>query len=228
MLPIAAAHDLFFIKPPDIIVPETASFRPYKPQDEGQIYEVCLKTCDDGMDGTDVFPENPRLIGDRLVGKFLALSPKYCFVVEDDHGVYGYVMAARDARDLLAQTRTSWMPAMRQKYPKPTKDDISPAEEVMLSFHSDSVEVTDEIYRCYPSVLRLDILASRMCDPAVPRRLLACALCALKAAGSYGVHTELNAGDEFMADFYGKLGFFTVGCEGEKSSDDMMYMGRLF
>lgn len=32
-----------------------------------QIYDICLKTCDDGMDGTDVFPENPRLIGDRWV-----------------------------------------------------------------------------------------------------------------------------------------------------------------
>lgn len=29
------------------------------------VYDICLKTCDDGMDGTDVFPENPKLIGDR-------------------------------------------------------------------------------------------------------------------------------------------------------------------
>ncbi|KAK7484904.1 hypothetical protein BaRGS_00023824 [Batillaria attramentaria] len=211
MLPIAAAHDLFFIKPPDIIVPQTASFRPYQPQDEEHVYDICLKTCDDGMDGTDVFPENPRLIGDRLVGRFLALSPEFSFVVEDDTGVYGYI----------------WQPVM-PKYPKPLKDDISPAEEVMLSFHNDPVEVSEEIYRCYPSVLRLDILPNRMCDPAVPRRLLACALCALKAAGSYGVHTELNAGDEFMADFYAKLGFFTVGGDAEKGSEDMVYMGRLF
>lgn len=32
---------------------------------QGQVYDICLKTCDDGMDGTDVFPENPKLIGDR-------------------------------------------------------------------------------------------------------------------------------------------------------------------
>ena len=98
----------------------------------------------------------------------------------------------------------------------------------MLSFHSDPSDPGEEVYHRYPSVLRLDILASRLTDPAVPRRLLACALCALKAAGSYGAHTELNAGDEFMADIYAKLGFVTTGSESDKSSEDMIYMGRQF
>lgn len=98
----------------------------------------------------------------------------------------------------------------------------------MLSFHSDPTGPREDVYQCYPSILRLDILASRLTDPAVPRRLLACTLCALKAAGSCGAHTELNAGDEFMADVYSKLGFVTVGSESEKSSDDMIYMGRMF
>ena len=101
-------------------------------------------------------------------------------------------------------------------------------QEVMLSFHNEPTGPGEDVYQRYPSVLRLDILASRLTDPAVPRRLLACALCALKAAGSCGVHTELNAGDEFMADVYAKLGFITVGTESEKSSEDMIYMGRLF
>ena len=101
-------------------------------------------------------------------------------------------------------------------------------QEVMLSFHSEPVDPGEEVYQRYPSVLRLDILASRLTDPAVPRRLLACVLCALKAAGSCGVHTELNAGDEFMADIYAKLGFITVVSESDKSSQDTVYMGRLF
>ncbi|KAL8621286.1 hypothetical protein ACOMHN_008111 [Nucella lapillus] len=227
-LPVAPAHDLFFIKPPEIIVPVLPRFRPYQPHDEEQVYDICLKTCDDGMDGTDVFPENPKLIGDRLVGRFLALSPEFCFVVEDQNGVNGYVLAARDAHSFMTKTRDSWAPSMCEKYPKPLQDDISPAEEVMLSFHSDPVDPGEDVHGRYPSILRLDILAGRLADPAVPRRLLACALCALKAAGSCGVHTELNAGDEFMADIYAKLGFITVVSESDKSSDDMVYMGRLF
>ena len=29
------------------------------------VYDVCLKTSDDGMDGSEVFPEYPHLLGDR-------------------------------------------------------------------------------------------------------------------------------------------------------------------
>lgn len=227
-LPIMLAHELFFIKPPEIIVPVLPRFRPYQPQDEAQVYDICLKTCDDGMDGTDVFPENPKLIGDRLVGRFLTLSPEFCFVVEDQHGIYGYVLAAQDARSFITKTKVAWTPAMCQKYPKPLHDDISPAEEVILSFHNEATEPSEEVMQRFPSILRLDILPNRLTDQAVPRRLLACALCVLKAVGSHGAFTELIAGDEFMADVYAKLGFITVRCEVSKGSDNMMYMGRMF
>jgi protein O-GlcNAcase/histone acetyltransferase len=32
---------------------------------QAAVYNICLKTCDDGMDGTEVFPGYPDLIGDR-------------------------------------------------------------------------------------------------------------------------------------------------------------------
>ena len=94
-----------------------------------------------------------------------------------------------------------------------------------MSFYSEPLEVKDEVYECYPSVLRLDVMVSRMYDAAVPRRLLAAALCALKATGSKGVHTTLNSGDKFMMDFYGKLGFLPIPAADK--SVDVVYMGRV-
>ena len=70
----------------------------------------------------------------RLVGRFLALSPEFCFVVEDQQGVCGYALSARDAKSFMTKTRESWTPAMCEKYPKPLQDDISPAE-VRLHYH---------------------------------------------------------------------------------------------
>ena len=29
------------------------------------MYKVCLETCDDGSDGTETFPDQPKLIGDK-------------------------------------------------------------------------------------------------------------------------------------------------------------------
>ena len=41
---------------------------------QDSVYDICLKTCDDGMDGTDVFPENLKLIGDRQVSLCVGFS----------------------------------------------------------------------------------------------------------------------------------------------------------
>lgn len=68
----------------------------------------------------------------RLVGRFLALSPEFCFVVEDEQGVCGYALGARDAKEFLACSQSSWVQAMCEKYPKPLKDDLSPAEVLHL------------------------------------------------------------------------------------------------
>lgn len=96
----------------------------------------------------------------------------------------------------------------------------------MDSFHSESLEVPEEVYKSYPSVLRMNVLVDRMADPAVPRRLLASVLCALKASGSHGVHTRLNISDKYLADFFTKLGFGSITLV-ESLSEGVAYMGRL-
>ncbi|XP_076437462.1 protein O-GlcNAcase-like [Babylonia areolata] len=225
LLPICMAHDLFLIKTPDLVVQKLYTFRPYSQQDETAVYDLCLKTCDEGLDGSDILTQFPQLLGDRLIGNFVSCSPEFCFVAEDGESVCGYVMAAPDAKDLASKSNDSWMPAMQEKYPKPAKEVLDSAEEMMVSFHTEPLAVKEAVYLSYPSVLRLDVLVSRMYDPAVPRRLLACALCALKAVGSRGVHTKLNSGDKFMMDFYSKLGFFAVTTT--EDDPDVLYMGRL-
>uniref|UniRef100_A0A2C9JS88 protein O-GlcNAcase n=1 Tax=Biomphalaria glabrata TaxID=6526 RepID=A0A2C9JS88_BIOGL len=225
LLPIDSAHDLFYIKPPDYIITKTYNIRPYKALDEDAVYQICLKTCDDGMDGTDVFPNNPHIMGDKLIGKFVNLSSDYCFVIEDEVGVCGYVVAAVDAHDLNNKSKMAWVPSVQEKYPLTEKKDHSPIDDVIQSFHSDLNTVSDDIHSKYPSVLRLDILPSRVEDPALPRRLLACVLCALKCSGSKGVHCELNVGDKFMVDFYAKLGFFAL-TPLEGHPNDIVFLGR--
>ncbi|XP_041371217.1 protein O-GlcNAcase-like isoform X1 [Gigantopelta aegis] len=226
VLPIEAAQDLFFMKPPEVVAEKKYNFRPYVGSDEPHVYQICLMTCDDGMDGTEVFPENPMLIGDRLVGGLATLSPEYCFVVEDEDGLCGYALASLDALTLHNKSEVSWTPAMREKYPKPVKDEMSPADEVILSFHNEQPLVPESIHKRYPSVLRLDVVPSRREDLAVSKRLLACVLSALKASGSIGVHCELNVGDKYMMDFYAKLGFFPIGGP-DCISEEIVYCGRV-
>lgn len=225
LLPISAAHDLFMLKPPDYIITELYNFRPYQPQDKTTVYDICLKTCDDGMDGSNIFCGVPSLLGDRLVGNFLAYSPEFCFVAEDSESICGYILASVNAKELASKSNNLWVPAMKEKYPRPEREDFSPSDEVILSFYNETLDVKDEVAQCYPSVLRLDVLTHRILDPAIPRRLLACAMCVLKAAGSHGVHTKLNISDKYLVDFYAKLGFFSITTS--DGPDDIIYMGRL-
>ncbi|KAK3590145.1 hypothetical protein CHS0354_041199 [Potamilus streckersoni] len=226
LLPISGAHDLFYIRAPEQILKSYYRYRPYKLADESALYDICLKTCDDGVDGTEVFPDYPLLIGDRLIGSLVTLSPEYCFVVEDREGVCGYAVAALDTKDLQKKSEMSWIPAMCQKYPKSDKvGELTPAEELIISFHGKQRFVPEDVYIRFPSVIRLDVFPSRVVDPAMPKRLLACALAALKTSGSVGVHVELNVGDKCMADFYRMLGFFVL--PQQASTDDVIYLGRL-
>ncbi|XP_029850217.3 protein O-GlcNAcase isoform X1 [Ixodes scapularis] len=229
LLPLESVSDLFLYKPPESPSSKTYTIRPYLPTDEPLIYEVCRKTCDDGMDGTEVFPEFPNLIGDKLVGGFLTLSNEYCFVVEDETGICGYALAALDAQQFNKKLEIAWKPELCLKYPAPAKEPsemLTPAEEIMSSFHAHPVTVPDVVYKHHPSRVTMSMLPSIL-DPSVSKRLLACVLAALKANGSHGVFSEVTVGDKNIVDFYTKLGFLEIALP-DFLNDEVFFLGRTF
>ncbi len=54
----------------------------------------------------------------RFVGALLTVSQEYCFVIEGEEGVCGYVCSALDSAD-LHEKMVAWTVRMRDKYPKP-------------------------------------------------------------------------------------------------------------
>lgn len=225
LLPSDGAHDLFLMRPPEVLLKKMYSYRPYQLSDEASTYNICLRTCDDGMDGTEVFPDYPNLIADRIIGAIVSLSPEYCFVVCDDQGVCGYALASLNAVELRQKTEVSWIPAMYQKYPKPSKEELTPSEEVIMSFHTPQRCTPLSVTQRYPSVIRLDFIPARVEDYSVPKRLLACAVMALKTSGSTGIHVEMNVGDKCMIDHYQRMGFFPI-VDIPGAPDDVVYLGR--
>ncbi|XP_064629897.1 protein O-GlcNAcase-like isoform X2 [Lineus longissimus] len=213
MLPLDSAHDLFMLKAPEKPMSRVYVVRPYLPSDEESAYHLCRKTCDDGMDGTDIFPDHPNLIADKLVGGILSLSPQYSFVIDDDVGICAYALAVLDVKSFYAKHDGEWIGAMRRKYKKPAKKaikDLTPAEEIIMSFYEKRNRPSEDLYARYPSQIRIDVLPERLDDASTVKRLLACVLSALKANGSHGVHCEVCVGDKHIVEFYTKLGFFDV------------------
>ena len=68
-----------------------------------------------------------------MVGAFLTVSPEYCFVMEGEQGVSGFICAALDAVEFQKKTVIAWIPSVRAKYPKPAANKLcgmTRAEEV--------------------------------------------------------------------------------------------------
>lgn len=59
----------------------------------------------------------------RLIGGLVTLSSQFSFVVENDDGVCGYILATPDANDFHRKMSVSWLPEMQKKYPLPVETD---------------------------------------------------------------------------------------------------------
>ncbi|MBN3295856.1 OGA GlcNAcase, partial [Amia calva] len=224
LLPIDGANDLFYQPPPALPTSKIYSIRPYFPKDEPSVYKICREIFNEGIDGVP-FSEQPDLIGDRLVGGFLNLSPDYGFVLEDEEGICGYALGTADVKPFVKKCKMSWIPTMQEKYNKPDSEkDLSEAEKMMLSFHEEEDGLPDSFLGNFPSLIKVDI-HTKVTDPSVAKSMMGCLLSSLKANGSHGAFCEVRQSDKRMLDFYSKLGCFEVA-KMEGFPKDVIIMGR--
>uniref|UniRef100_A0A8C5AT23 Protein O-GlcNAcase n=1 Tax=Gadus morhua TaxID=8049 RepID=A0A8C5AT23_GADMO len=226
LLPIEGANDLFFQPPPSMPTSKIYSIRPYFPKDETAIYSICKEMYSEGMEEEVPFSEQDSdLIGDRLVGGILSLSPDYGFVLEDEEGICGYAIGTEHVKPFVKKCKLTWIPCMQEKYHKPDcEKDLSDAEKMMLSFHEEEEGLPESFLSNFPSLIKVDIHA-KVTDPSVAKSMMGCLLSSLKANGSNGAFCEVRQTDKRMLDFYSKLGCFEVA-KMEGFPKDVILMGR--
>ncbi|KFV70656.1 Bifunctional protein NCOAT, partial [Dryobates pubescens] len=202
LLPVGNSCDLFYHPPPLFPSSQLYVLRPLLPLDKGQgggWSELSLKWASSSL----------ALTG-RLLGSFLSLSPEYTFVLEDEDGPCGYAAGALCAEGFLRQRDSSWLPALRHKYPRDL-DAASSAlgqdvlEEALLFFHAEPPTVPLPVLRRFPSLVQLGT-APRVLDVGASRSLAICLLSALRANGSRGVFCQVSDADRQQLSFYSKLG----------------------
>ncbi|KAM8852706.1 protein O-GlcNAcase isoform 1-T1 [Synchiropus picturatus] len=225
LLPIDGANDLFYQPPPSMPTSKIYSIRPYFPKDEASVYKICKEMYCEGMEDAPFSDEEPDLIGDRLVGGLLSLSPDYGFVLEDDEGICGYALGTVDVKPFIKKCKMSWIPFMQEKYHKPDdQKDLTEAEKMILSFHEEEEGLPESFLSNFPSLIKVDIHAN-VTDPSVAKSMMGCLLSSLKANGSHGAFCKVRQTDKRMLDFYSKLGCFEVA-KMEGFPKDIIIMGR--
>ncbi|XP_050176950.1 protein O-GlcNAcase-like isoform X4 [Myiozetetes cayanensis] len=214
LLPVGNSYDLFYHPPPLFPSSQMYLLRPLLPLDKGQLYRMCRESLDCDPKVAEILMAHPDLLGDRLLGPFLSLSPEYTFVLEDEGGPCGYAAGALHAEGFLQQRDSSWLPAIRDKYP-PDLGTGGPAlgqdalEEAVLFFHAEPLAVPLPVLRRFPSLVQLGT-APGVLDIGASRSLALCLLSALRANGSRGVFCQVSDADRQQLSFYSKLGFVAL------------------
>ena len=85
------------------MVPAPFNVRRCAPRDEDAVYEVCLRTGDNGQDATHLF-DDPRALGHIFVGPYMKLEPELALVLEDPQGVRS------EERRVGKECRSRWSP----------------------------------------------------------------------------------------------------------------------
>lgn len=231
LIPIDAGNDLFIYKLPDSPTATFYSIRPYSHLDEQEVYAICHKTCRDGSDCSDLFPANLQTIpADRLVGPFVTLNPELCLVLHNnDNQLIGYACAALDTKQFYLKQEMCWLPEMREKYPLSLCDasDLMPtANDSINHFHNFKFEYPPEVLNTHPSIITCCILKEHANDDSsLAKRLITVLLAALRSNGSFAAHVCINTTDQYMHQFYSKLGFVDVY---EDAGNARTYLGRHF
>ena len=214
--------DMQAILPPTS--PRPPVLRPARDADRAATARVCLETGDHGADGTPFYTDDPDALARIYVWPYLALEPGLAFVLEDDEGVCGYVLAAADSRRFYARYEAEWRPRLAAEFPEPEGDPAgwTRAQRVHRSYHRPDYHCP-EPYAAYPAHAHIDLLP-RVQGKGQGGPMMRHVLAALAAQGVPGVHLGVSGRNTRALGFYRRLGFTELERAGGPG-DECVYLG---
>jgi GNAT superfamily N-acetyltransferase len=188
------------------VADEEIRIRPYRPDDLGDLYRICLLTADSGQDGTSLFYD-PQLPGQIFAAPYGVLQPEFAFIAEDGQGAGGYIVGALDSQEFERTLEREWWPPLRERYPDPPGQAGQWTREQLFAHLIHYPPTTpDELAGPYPSHLHINLLP-RLQGRGTGRRLIETLAGALRGGGSPGLHLRVGFANERAAKFYAHMGF---------------------
>jgi ribosomal protein S18 acetylase RimI-like enzyme len=176
--------------------------RTFRASDVDKLYDICLATGDAGRDAAPVY-RDPKLLGHVYAGPYAALAPDAVFVAEDEEGVGGYILGARDTAAFEDLLETRWWPALRARYPVVAAP-ATPDERMQRLIHHPP-RMPRRIVEQYPAHLHIDLLP-RLQGRGVGKRLLD----TWREAIGVPVHLAVGESNARAVRFYRAYGFHEV------------------
>ena len=206
-------------------IPFPFQLRPPQAGDGAGAYAVCLKTGNFGQDGEPFYRDDPEALGRVFVGPYLEYEPELAWILEDDQGICGYVLAAMDSQAFYARYEAEWRPELCRAYSAPTGDPggWNRVQQIHHIYHHPDY-FCPEPYDQYPSHVHIDLLP-RAQGRGLGRAMMAEVLGLLRQRGSPGAHLGVSLPNIPAQGFYRKLGFQPLIQVGE-GMEGCLYLGH--
>ena len=185
--------------------------RTYDLNDRDAVYDVCLRTGDEGGDASGQV--TAELMGDVWAGPYLALEPGTAFVAAEGTSVLGYVLGTPDTRAFEAACEAGWWPRLRQRYVAPDAIETDPRDwpldARLRSLVHRPLRSPDDVVAGHPAHLHLNLVPAAQGRGLGPA-LLARALGALATQGVPGVHVGVSPTNVRALRFWSRGGFVPI------------------
>ncbi|HUB71473.1 MAG TPA: GNAT family N-acetyltransferase [Acidimicrobiales bacterium] len=178
--------------------------RPYRPEDREAVYDICVRTGDDGADATGKF-EYPEILPDTYTGPYLFLQPDLAFVLAADDRAVGYVLGTANTQQFVEAYLRNWLPKVAANYPSPPPRPATPDEGAIARLYQPEQMLRPWLEE-YPAHLHIDVLPPYQ-GAGHGRRLIETFFAAASGAGAPGAHVGVSAGNGRAHGFYLKVGF---------------------
>ncbi len=204
---------------------EPFRIRNFESADEPACYEICLKTGDNGADGTPLYTD-PRVLGHIFVGPYLRYDPELALVLEDEEGVCGYCIGTLDTAKFYDRFLKEWLPELRPTHPKPVGDESTWTEDEKLChyIHQPNAYYPLE-FKPWPSHLHIDLLR-RAQGRGFGKRMMRILESRLEDLSSTGIHLGVSSVNDNALAFYRSLGYQPMP-DAAPLPEDVVYLGKL-
>ena len=85
------------------------------------VYDICHRTAYNGQDASSVVTA-PFILGHYYSAPYIVHDPDWCWIVEDDRGIVGYLVTTPDTRRHAAWMNKQWLPKVRALYANVSAD----------------------------------------------------------------------------------------------------------
>ena len=187
------------------------------------LYEICLKTGNNGEDASKLF-NDPYLIGHYYIAPYIFYPKSICFVAEYEFYPKGYIAAVPDTIKYKQWLEENWLPPLRKQFLQNNNLYTEKEKNIVDLIHKRQYPMDLTYFSWlgdYPAHLHIDLL------PIIQRKgvgikLMGLIFSKLLEENISGIYLNVDLSNTGAIKFYEKLNFKII-----KDQDWYYTMGKI-